>query len=138
MSHSKNSTRCHSTPWGIADSMKIIAPGITWYSTPSHGGYHLSDERIKAMPPALRDFKPWAGEGWYEEDCDWCVVVLAFPEYFSDHVSDHDAARKTLKHYQWRVYEAHFNTVLNRGESRRKDEELEKAGNQFGFAGGAA
>jgi len=24
----------------------------------------------------------WAGAPWFEEDCDWALVALAFPDYF--------------------------------------------------------
>ena len=34
------------TPWGRPDSSKEIAPGITRYDTPSHGGYYVSPERV--------------------------------------------------------------------------------------------
>jgi len=34
------------------------------------------------MPGPLRHFQPFAGANWYEEDCDWCIVALAFPEFF--------------------------------------------------------
>jgi hypothetical protein len=63
--------------------VKEIAPGITWYSTPSHGGFHLSPERMQAMPEHLRACS-FTRDAWFEEDCSWCGVVLAFPEYFSD------------------------------------------------------
>ena len=71
------------TPWGYADTVRPIAPGITWYSTSSHGGIGLSAERLTAMPTALRSIHPWAGEGWYEEDCDWSIAVAAFAELFT-------------------------------------------------------
>lgn len=70
------------TPWGKADSAEKIAEGITFYSTPSHGGVKLSPERLASMPAMLREIKPFAGPGWYEEDCDYSLVVLAFPECF--------------------------------------------------------
>lgn len=71
------------TPWGIAQSHHRIAEGITTYSTSSHGGIELSEERVEAMPEALRDFRPFSGQtGWYEEDVDWSIVALAFPEAF--------------------------------------------------------
>lgn len=57
------------TPWGISDYTTKIAPGIISYSTPSHGGIHLSPTRLKEMPEVLR-----LESGWYEEDCDWCLV----------------------------------------------------------------
>lgn len=75
------------TPWGIADADSTIhvAPGITFYTTSSHGGYHLSPERIAEMPQPLRDINPFAGPGWYEEDADWSLVALSFPQHFPDH-----------------------------------------------------
>jgi hypothetical protein len=91
------------TPWGIPDTSEEIAPGIVFYSTPSHGGFWLSPERVAAMPKPLRDFVPFgglqAGPGrWFEEDCDWSVVALAFPQFFKP--DDIDAALKTLERYR--------------------------------------
>jgi hypothetical protein len=82
-------------PWGKVEFPAEIAPGIWTLSTPSHGGIVVSAERRAAMPAQLRDFQTFAGGNWYEEDCDWCVVALAFPEYFSADVLD--AARLTYK-----------------------------------------
>ena len=70
------------TPWGLSQQQKKIADGITSYSTASHGGYHVSAERLAEMPECIRDFTTYAGAGWYEEDCDWCLVVLSFPSLF--------------------------------------------------------
>lgn len=73
------------TPWGAAQDQKRIAAGITSYSTASHGGYHLSTEVLAQMPTALAAIRTYAGAGWYEEDCDWAIVALAFPQHFSDY-----------------------------------------------------
>lgn len=70
------------TPWGTADYHRQIAEGIDWYSTPSHGGFILSNERLEAMPDRFKNFKPWAGPVAFEEDCDWVVAVLSFPDCF--------------------------------------------------------
>lgn len=70
------------TPWGKAQEVKEIADGITRASTASHGGYRISAERHHAMPDVLRAHEPYAGRHWYEEDCDWAVVALAFPDEF--------------------------------------------------------
>jgi hypothetical protein len=70
------------TPWGKRDHSQKVARGIMWYSTPSHGGYHLSQKRLEEMPEPYKSFKTFAGKGWYEEDCDWALVVLSFPEEF--------------------------------------------------------
>ena len=90
------------TPWGPADTAREIAPGIIFYSTASHGGYYVAPERVAQMPPPLRDFKPFAAPNWYEEDCDWSIVALAFPQFFpSDALA---AAAETLRHSQPELY----------------------------------
>lgn len=71
-----------STPWGQAQHATQIAPGIVQYSTAGHGGINLSIDRLAAMPAGLRQIAPFAGPGWYEEDCDWALVALAFPDCF--------------------------------------------------------
>lgn len=91
------------TPWGPSQTTDEIAPGITLHTTASHGGYHLSDQRVASMPKPLRDFIPFGGMQtgpgrWFEEDCDWAVVALAFPQIFpADAIP---AALKTLEHYK--------------------------------------
>ncbi|WP_435008034.1 DUF7007 domain-containing protein [Tundrisphaera lichenicola] len=90
------------TPWGAAQTSHELAPGIVRHDTASHGGYYVSPERVAEMPKPLRDFKPFAGPNWYEEDCDWCIVVLAFPKLFPpDYIPD---AHETLKRYQPEIY----------------------------------
>jgi hypothetical protein len=99
----------HATPWGKADSVVIIAPGIASYSTPSHGGLWLSAERVAGMPRVLREhqtFTVWcsrSGGQWYEEDCDWAIVALAYPAYFTQ--AEIDAAHGMLKVWQPGLYE---------------------------------
>ena len=73
------------TPWGRPDHRETIADGIVRFMTPSHGGIWLSPERLAAMPEALRAIPTWIDKpDWFEEDADWAIVCLAFPEYFSD------------------------------------------------------
>jgi hypothetical protein len=74
------------TPWGPSQSSQEFAPGITLYHTASHGGFHLSPARVAAMPKALRECPTWAGTNWYEEDLDWSMVVVAFPQFFQPEV----------------------------------------------------
>ena len=64
------------TPWGDGSGY-VIAPGITLLSTDSHGGIHVSDARLAEMPDTIRNLDPFAGSGWYEEDCDWALVAMA-------------------------------------------------------------
>ncbi len=69
------------TPWGKADHKHVVAPGITVYATPSHGGIHLSAKRHATLQEKFR-FETFAGGRWYEEDCDVVAVMLAFPECY--------------------------------------------------------
>jgi len=72
------------SPWGAIDRVTEIAPGIVFVSTSSHGGFHLDDERNAQVPLRWRETS-WNRQGmagWYEEDCDWCLVALTFPNVF--------------------------------------------------------
>lgn len=87
------------TPWGESDSSKQYAEGITFYGTPSHGGFHLSAKQNRLVPDYLRD-ATWGdlgAGGWYEEDCDWSIVAVVFPHLFT--AEDLENARRTLATY---------------------------------------
>ena len=74
------------TPWGPAETTDEVAPGITFYTTASHGGYYLSPERNAEIPLGLRmeTFCKLGLEGWYEEDFDARIVeTIFFDECFS-------------------------------------------------------
>jgi hypothetical protein len=46
------------------------------------------------MPEPYRSHPPFCGKaGWYEEDCDWAVVALSFPQFFT--ADELEAARRT-------------------------------------------
>lgn len=91
------------TPWGIADHVEQVAEGITFYSTPSHGGYHLSPERVADVPQRYRDYAAkWSkghGDQWYEEDCAALAVVLTFPEHFPRAHSSLEQLRERMEDY---------------------------------------
>ncbi len=91
------------TPWGPAQTSEELAPGIVRHDTASHGGFYLSPSRVAEMPKPLRDFKPFAGPNWYEEDCDWCIVALGFPQLFPADYAP--MALATLKQFQPAVFE---------------------------------
>ncbi len=99
-----------STPWGTADYSKRIAQGIILYGTAGHGGFHLSETRQREMPEILR-----MDGGWYEEDCDWSLVVIAFPQYFNP--TEYKQAKDTLKNWHPDKYEQHFGVKLAPEES---------------------
>jgi hypothetical protein len=73
-----------STPWGQPQTSREIAPGICFYSTARHGGYHLSPDRFETFRQFFPDYVLWAGDPWFEEDCDAALVTLTFAAEFSD------------------------------------------------------
>ena len=72
------------TPWGNSQSVDAVGCGIVFASTASHGGYFVPAELNARVPLAWRraSFDQRAMSGWYEEDCDWAMVALTFPELF--------------------------------------------------------
>lgn len=88
-----------STPWGKADMVTRFAKGINFYSTPGHGGFHLSAKLNKLVPIELRQAS-WGGlglKGWYEEDCDAYIVITVFSQHFTP--EEVDNAREALAKY---------------------------------------
>lgn len=73
-----------STPWGPSQDMTVYGDGITFYSTAGHGGFLLSADRRRRLPPELGAFATFAGGNWYEEDQDCLIVYLAFHEMWPD------------------------------------------------------
>lgn len=74
------------TPWGQSDNPVYKADGVTWHTTPSHGGIELSPERHAAIRKAIPRFSTFAGGHWYEEDCDAADAIRdgTFPEHVWD------------------------------------------------------
>ena len=68
----RNGTR---TPWGTAQAVRMIAPGIGEVTTAGHGGIKLSAELNRGMPDCMR-----RKGGWYEEDVDWALVYAVYAE----------------------------------------------------------
>jgi hypothetical protein len=75
-----------SSPWGEVDHHTVIAEGIVFVGTSSHGGIKLSPQRMADFPAELLGdddgFLNQRQRGWFEEDCDATLVVLAFPKEF--------------------------------------------------------
>ena len=86
------------SPWGKVQSVVDVAEGIEFVSTSSHGGYKLSEERLAALPERFKGLNKFGGGRFFEEDCEWAIVALAFPEAFSSEAAN--AARLTAE----RVY----------------------------------
>jgi len=105
------------TPWGMSQGSEVYADGVAFHSTASHGGFRLDEARRAAMLPALR-----VEGGWYEEDCEWAKVALAFPELFT--TRERRMAEKTLRHDFPDCWEAVHGRLLAPGESFDKDRRL--------------
>ena len=70
------------TPWGSSHTTKKIAEGIIEVTTGSHGGIFLSEERWTELMEKFPKFQSWAGKQWFEEDCDWAIVPVCWPEFY--------------------------------------------------------
>ena len=103
------------TPWGPSRGATIHAEGVTFHSTAGHGGFHLSAERNAKVDPLLR-----AADGFYEEDECWAIVAITFPRLFT--AFERRCAERTIKDSVPDAWEAITGTVLEAGESRKKDE----------------
>lgn len=79
----------------MIQTLTEIAPGIISVSTAGHGGIWLSPERRADMPAQYRSVPTFAGGDWYEEDCDWSLVALSFPEHFT--MAQREGARSTVE-----------------------------------------
>jgi len=73
-----------STPWGVPDEAVEFASGIWLVSTPSHGGYWVAPDLYATMPEILRDCS-CTKDNWFEEDCAWHALVVAYPELLPMH-----------------------------------------------------
>ena len=84
------------TPWGRPDHKETLAPGIVRMDTPSHGGYRVTGEALAVIQGRFPTHQPFAGEGWYEEDQDWAIVALTFPDLFPAECQEQ--ARQTVQY----------------------------------------
>ena len=94
------------TPWGPAQTVKKYCTGINLYSTAGHGGFKVSTKKNLQVHPALR-----IQDGWYEEDCDFGRVVLAFPELFSQEWIQQ--AHSMMKNYNPDQYQEWYRQTRN-------------------------
>ncbi len=114
------------SPWGTIQSSTELAPGIVSVDTPSHGGIHLSRERQRAMPAALKLKTPW-----YEEDLEYNRVLLAFPDLFKP--EQVEKAHETLRDWHPDVYQAWTGKEVKPEESRVLRERLFKEANKDNY-----
>jgi hypothetical protein len=65
------------TPWGKSDSKIIVKRGLSFVTTPSHGGFMVSKAYAGKhfSKAAIKRGKEYGSYLAYEEDCDYAVVV---------------------------------------------------------------
>ncbi|MGL4198382.1 MAG: DUF7007 domain-containing protein [Allorhizobium sp.] len=103
-----------STPWGGSQLAVIYADGVVAHTTACHGGFHLSADRNGKVHSLLRKNTPW-----YEEDCEWAIVALSFPELFTGY--ERSLAEKTIRNTWPDEWEAIHGRKLAEGESWARD-----------------
>ena len=103
-----------STPWGPSQLAMFYAEGIVCHMTAGHGGFHLSAERNARVLPMLRRCSPW-----YEEDVEWAIVALTFPDFFTSY--ERKCADETIRNCWPSAWEGIHGRELAPGESRAKD-----------------
>lgn len=103
-----------STPWGSSQLATIYGTGVVAHSTAGHGGFHLSADRNRLIDPALRKDSPW-----YEEDSEWAIVALTFPDLFTAY--ERKCADEIIRHSWPETWERIHGRILADGESRSKD-----------------
>jgi hypothetical protein len=71
------------SPWGqVQSSTAIGTTGIYKVETSEHGGLFVPNDLLETMPAALRT-NVYGRGNWFEEDCEWALVALAFPAQFT-------------------------------------------------------
>ena len=103
-----------STPWGGSQIAVVYAEGVVAHMTSGHGGFHLSADRNARVHPLLRKDMPW-----YEEDCEWAIVAISFPDLFTAY--ERSMAEKTFRNTWPDAWEKIHGRSLAKGESWARD-----------------
>ncbi len=73
------------TPWGKADHVTKIQFGVSWVSTPSHGGLMVSAGQAEKLftPKAIALAHPGKFSGYvcFEEDCSYAIAFFQMPQF---------------------------------------------------------
>lgn len=87
------------TPWGDSQHIDRIGDkGILFVSTAGHGGIYLPESLRQVLPTELAGENTYSrSRNWYEEDVEWAIPVLAFPNEFTPAYCD--AAVRTVDGY---------------------------------------
>lgn len=87
------------SPWGKVQSAVVKIPGIVEVSCAGHGGVRVDPKLNKKIPESVRQ-----RGGWYEEDVEWAIVALVFPEAYPDSDAQRQA-KFTMRDYYPEAFE---------------------------------
>lgn len=91
------------SPWGPIEHETLYSDECRFVSTASHGGFQVTGQARKRVQALHPTWSPFNGTyGWYEEDCDAAIVVVALPELFP--FSDVQRAATSILSYGLRYY----------------------------------
>ncbi len=99
------------TPWGASQSRLRYAEGIENVTTAGHGGFMLDPEQNDQVHECWR-----SDGGSYEEDEEWAIVALSFPDLFTSR--ELNFAHQTLKDSRPDEYHAVTGQKVLSSESR--------------------
>jgi len=70
------------TIWGRVQHQEKLCDGVYFLSTASHGGVWVHGSLVDQIPLEMREmsFCQNGMEGWFEEDCDWCIPYVVFED----------------------------------------------------------
>jgi hypothetical protein len=70
-----------SSPWGTIDHVTKIVAGVSFVSTPGHGGIRVAEGKARLMSEAARKKAIRQGSYYFfEEDCDYAIALIEIPE----------------------------------------------------------
>jgi hypothetical protein len=69
------------TPWGKSDSIQRFERGLSFVSTPGHGGFAITPQvALKHLStPAVAKAQKYGSYYFFEEDCDAFIILLEVP-----------------------------------------------------------
>jgi hypothetical protein len=70
------------TPWGKSDSKITLAPGVSFVTTPSHGGFAVTPTAALhyLSTAAVARAAKYSNYYFFEEDCDALIVLFELPQ----------------------------------------------------------
>lgn len=115
------------TPWGPAQDVTCIAPGICSVSTAGHGGLKVDRALNARIPEYMR-----REGGWYEEDSEYILPLVALADHFLGSGVPNFATQvvRSGKHIEMfrnsypDAYERFFGRPVMPGESSVRDAQM--------------